>query len=267
MPNHVTNVVTFSGKDAHKVLMNFINKEGEFDFNKIAPVPKELNIEDNSLTDNIARLLRGLKPLYIKNLPDDTNEALNYLKNKMGNEYPKHLNNAKQYNTNIEKYGFKTWYDAKISMWGTKWNAYSQHIPLIEYPKERFTGTKNKFGYRHKTAYSKRVIKKQQKRYEITEIHFETAWCTPVGIWNTLCTLLPEGVTVNVKYADEDIGCNCGEFSFNNKGAIFENAAPDYNLATIEESRYWTKFAFNIVNNGSNPREYGYDDNWDYVGE
>lgn len=80
----------------------------------------------------------------------------------------------------MKKYGDKNWYDWSIKHWGTKWNA----CDFIDNPQE--------YG---------------------ADIIFNTAWDTPEPIFQTLWNMFPDAHFV-VKYADEDIGCNCGIFDF-----------------------------------------------------
>jgi hypothetical protein len=121
MPNHVTNRLTIIGtEDQVKQVREVIKGEREdqfLDFNKIAPIPKELDgtvspmriisqeeydeqerkISEDDLTDNERNwgLSRGLTQ-------------------KLADEY-------------IAKFGHADWYGWQTSNWGTKWNAYSQH--------------------------------------------------------------------------------------------------------------------------------------------
>ena len=57
MPNWVANYLTIDGKDAEKVLQKYLIKDKEsneykFDFNRILPMPKEVEIISGSITDN-----------------------------------------------------------------------------------------------------------------------------------------------------------------------------------------------------------------------
>jgi hypothetical protein len=79
---------------------------------------------------------------------------------------------------NIEQYGYATWYEFASDKWGTKWNAYDIEV-------------------------------------QDDAIQFDTAWAMPDPIFVALSKLLPER-TITVKYADEDIGSNCGIVSYNN---------------------------------------------------
>lgn len=120
MPNHITNRLTIIGTEEQvKQVREAIKGEREdqfIDFNKIAPIPKELEgtqsplriisqkeydeqerrIRENDLTDNEKNwgLSRGLTQ-------------------KLADEYR-------------EKFGHADWYGWQIENWGTKWNAYDQ---------------------------------------------------------------------------------------------------------------------------------------------
>ncbi len=120
MPNHITNRLTIIGTEEQvKQVREAIKGEREdqfIDFNKIAPIPKELEgtqsplriisqkeyneqerrIRENDLTDNEKNwgLSRGLTQ-------------------KLADEYR-------------EKFGHAEWYGWQSANWGTKWNAYDQ---------------------------------------------------------------------------------------------------------------------------------------------
>lgn len=86
------------------------------------------------------------------------------------------LGNA--YINNIIKHGVDTWYDWRVSNWGTKWNAYG-----CQYIKEE------------------------------NEIFFDTAWSCPLPILDKLAELCFEhNVSFSGKWADEDAGQNVGVF-------------------------------------------------------
>ena len=73
-----------------------------------------------------------------------------------------------------EKYGEKNWYDWSIANWDTKWNANETIV-------------------------------------NDNSIDFQTAWSHPEKVIIQLSKLLPK-VILQVQYADEDIGSNCGEY-------------------------------------------------------
>lgn len=74
-------------------------------------------------------------------------------------------------------------YDWCIQHWGTKWNAYDI-------------------------------------AYEDDSLYFDTAWSTPLPIWEELSKRFPE-LEMLVEYADEDIGNNCGILRYKN-GVLLE---------------------------------------------
>ena len=80
---------------------------------------------------------------------------------------------------NLNKYGYRSWYDWANEKWGTKWNAYNQ-------------------------TYSSN-----------SEFQFDTAWKSPLPLIIELSKQNPE-LEIKVKYADEDFGYNCGEYTIKN---------------------------------------------------
>ena len=137
MPNHVMNVLEFSG-DAGKIreMREKIKNDkfglGTIDFEKIIPMPESI--------------YRG----------------------SIGNE-------------EMKQYGENNWNDWSLGNWGTKWNAY---------------------GYEDNVSYS--------SDYPIT---FFTAWSAPHPVIEQLAKMYPD-ITINHKWADEDIGMNCGEYEY-----------------------------------------------------
>ena len=81
----------------------------------------------------------------------------------------------------MEKYGENNWYDWSIGHWGTKWNAY---------------------GFDESVDYSNN-----------NTIEFETAWAAPHPIIEQLAKMYPD-ITITHKWADEDLGMNCGEYEY-----------------------------------------------------
>lgn len=130
-------------------------------------------------------------------------------------------------------------------------------------PRIRVTGGVIKI-YRHPTAYHKRVLKKRLTRYKATQVVFRTAWNTPRPVWATLAALLPQGLRIEVQYADEDLGSNCGSFTLVSGDVYDLKVAPSD--ADAEERRRWVKFAFHVVwGPDTDPREYGLDADYNYI--
>ena len=116
MPNHVTNIVTFTGSEERvNELLSFVKGEdSEFDFHKIAPLPKELEgtqsplriISQEEYDKQEERIAKG-------ELTD--NEKNWGLSRGLTQEL------ADEYRT---RFGASDWYDWQCDNWGTKWNAY-----------------------------------------------------------------------------------------------------------------------------------------------
>jgi hypothetical protein len=88
MSNNITNIVRAAGKGAEEVLQSSANNRKEFCFNKILPMPEEL--EETTSPSQKAQ----------------TNEEQR-IKNDL-----------------IKKYGYDNWYDWRVENWGIKWDAY-----------------------------------------------------------------------------------------------------------------------------------------------
>ena len=116
MPNHVTNIVTFTGGEERvNELLSFVKgDESEFDFHKIAPLPKELKgttsptkiISQKEYDKQEKRIAKG------KLTDNEKNWGLSRgLTQELADEYR-------------TRFGSSDWYDWQCSNWGTKWNAY-----------------------------------------------------------------------------------------------------------------------------------------------
>jgi hypothetical protein len=74
---------------------------------------------------------------------------------------------ADKYQRNLEKYGFRSWYDWRIEHWGTKWDVVNQDHKLVE--------------------------------PGCLEIGFATAWDPPIPVIKELCKTHPE-LTFRLQY-------------------------------------------------------------------
>lgn len=215
MPNHITNQLKVTGsKQLVEELFNKIKNEKEnteehlclIDFNKIVPMPESLKITSGSsvdyallvLTDNTEELTKMLDYPWVKD--EGITNVSDLKKRLVKNLSPENLKEGKMALDNIEKYGHKDWYSWSIANWGTKWNAYSQF------------------------------------QIEENMISFETAWSTPFPVIETLSKMYPD-LTIEVAYADEDIGSNCGIYTL-----VGGNLVDEYTPEGWEA----TKFALKI---------------------
>ena len=185
MPNHVINKIV-NCSDFSK-LEKYISKEDntEFlDFDKIIPMPKELDIQSGSDGElGRAYLLKEgtdyiSKEEVIKRIEERTKEERNEI-----------LRLGQAYIDNKSKYGFPTWYEWRNYNWGTKWNSYDNKI-------------------------------KRNKEGKILFIEFQTAWAVPEPILEKLA----KECDFTILYADEDIGSNCGIGKANNGSFSFTDA-------------------------------------------
>lgn len=211
MPNYVINKVTCDDMDELKKLL--LNKDENVDFNIVIPRPEELDITSGSHsydipsryfhTEEAERKLAKQRRIIgnvLEMLYDNTMTQAEFVKKVMADEklikkikafkgwYSRKSKNIKYAMKkkeltetlenyikgffNIKRYGERDWYDWSIENWGTKWNAGDTVV------------------------YS-------------DIIEFQTAWSTPIPVFVELSKRL-KNVEINVDYADEDIGSNCG---------------------------------------------------------
>lgn len=202
MPNIVCNELTFeSASDIVPYLT-----DGKFDFNKVIPMPEELNITCGGINkmgvycywketmDNIrngidttqnAKLLAEIEEFILSEFTfyktiESFTSALE------GNVYygkpdESVLENGKQFMNNKKKYGATTWYEWCCSNWDTKWNAFDCSV-------------------------------------EDNIVYFNTAWSPPINVVKQLSKML-QGKKLEIVYYGE-IAVN-GRLTFMN-GEIVE---------------------------------------------
>lgn len=148
MSVRITNRLLFSGKPERIAeLFEDIKSDkdgiGTLDFNKLIPMPEELNIECSSATDRgLAHyknfvsdymFSKGLKEIDYLNIPEESEQL--HLK------YYKHIPNEewelgkKAYRNQI-KYGARDWYHWAIQNWGLKCSAYGFKAPEAREPNK-----------------------------------------------------------------------------------------------------------------------------------
>ncbi len=206
MRNNVTNQITFGSDSAalaaFQQMAHDMRMEGEplgsFDFNKLLPMPKELNMEAGSRTDQGLRLVReyhrtlaelerrkpGLTPAeYALSLHRCEDE---YREKRMADPAVWAL--GEQAYGNVQRFGSPTWYEWCRRNWGAKWNAYGF-----------FTLEKN-----------------------ADTMAFFTAGNAVPQIATLLSQKYPEQ-TITYRWAEEDIGYNVGEMTLKGGEAIDVN--------------------------------------------
>ena len=184
MPNYVKNILSFDGDPVQvdRLFSTIQGENGPMDFNKLIPMPSELEIESGSRTAAgfkkymaflaVTGLHTEMEPAYLAAHPEIDREEWDL---------------GKQAYQNIQKYGCPTWYEWRIQNWGTKWNASGAEV---------LDG----------------------------RLSFLTAWDAPNPVMEKLSEMFPT-VSIHHVWADEDIGHNCGERTYQN-GAVTQEYIP-----------------------------------------
>lgn len=191
MPNNIQNrlVVTANSNEELNAFLVAIKGDekidGEYpliDFNKIIPMPKALrDTEASSRTDDAIYYY-----LVKTNQTEMVSRILRYsdvyTMDRFADKSETELNGlfaiGKKYVDIFKECGAKDWYDWSCANWGTKWNAYNTFLETID-------------------------------EYSVV-LSFQTAWCGVPQIIEKLTEMFPT-IIFDYKYADEDMGQNCGE--------------------------------------------------------
>ena len=210
MPNHVTNQVRISGRAESLAQLKarlFSPGEAEcgddagagmiVDFNALVPMPEPLDVVNGSLTHWMlqwnaidktlpASALEDKHPFFYGKLTEYAAELIDWQKdtlldverllrkqNELARKCGIDLDYGDTVVNNIRLYGYPTWYEWRCHHWGTKWNAYHQHI-----------GT-----------------------FSETEIYveFDTAWSPPTPVFDVIAQEYPD-LQLEVRYIDEGGG-------------------------------------------------------------
>ncbi|MHB1454220.1 MAG: DUF3846 domain-containing protein [Saccharofermentanales bacterium] len=204
MPNHVTNIITFRNipqTRIDEILEEIQNDEygiGSIDFNKIKPMPEHI--------------FRG----------------------NLGTEQRK-------------KYGDNNWYDWATDSrnWNTKWNAYDfalygkarqdslqdfeegiRENPFVIDLMKNFAEAGDVLSYEQAKETLQNEVDfgevEYPQEYSANRIGFHTAWSAPHPVIEQLSRKYPE-MQLYHRWADEDIGFNVGERTYENGKCLYEN--------------------------------------------
>ena len=101
-----------------------------FDFNKVIPMPEELDIESNTDAEMIVLLYMRQARFTLIVGPCDPRLEDAWKRYQAMDEERREKNEklARQYLANIAKYEYPNWYSFHIGRWGTKWNAYGANV-------------------------------------------------------------------------------------------------------------------------------------------
>ena len=188
MPNWVRTRLTFNGKKNRvaeiKELVKTTGKDdegrdytNEFDFNKVIPMPEELDIASSSSGEwGMSYLILKAKSSILWTKDDRSfMERMEKQKEENPDRFNEDIELGKKYLSNIAKYGHKDWYSFCSSSdgWNTKWNACE-----VEWTDEN-------------------------------QVEFETAWSFCFNVVIQLSKKFPD-VAIEFSFADEDCGSNDG---------------------------------------------------------
>lgn len=233
MPNWVRNHLIIHGKNALSVLQSLLTESEEekgkmeFDFNKIKPMPEELNIKASRVAQNSAKL-------FLNSMEEYSEEYIRYGKlfkqayngdyfMLIGDEakmlmketmachdleaegcpllfanYNEVLDYGKRVLDNFANYGVVDWYDWRCKNWGTKWNASETEIPA--------DGT--------------------------AEVYFDTAWSPVTNLMQELSKQHPD-CKFDYEYAEEQTAFMTGKFELEN-GEVSGDKFKDYSKPAFE---------------------------------
>lgn len=213
MPNNIENIITLQGdeKKIREMLETIKNDDlsiGTIDFNKITGMPKRLDIEAGSRTKRGLDFYNGFIDVYtlagtmnmekLRNIPVESEEIFLRQRTDIRRD---EWELGKAAWRNIRDFGAPTWYDWCISNWGTKWNAYGYSEDAIDY-------------------------------HDGDTLCFQTAWSAPHPILEKLTQMFPD-IMLEHEWADEDIGQNCGRYSYQN-GERIEEYYPESEAEAVE---------------------------------
>ena len=190
MPNWTENRIICK-KELGEKLLTKTNDGYSLDFNKLIPMPKDLNIEASSIGEagliflyltskdlnknlDITKAYKSLNSLNRDIRTDPYFQMINsnLLKYKKDENFQDSIKLGEKYLNNYRKYGYCNWYNWSIDNWGTKWNV-EDEVDVIDIGDDKY------------------------------EIRFKTAWSCPTGILKVFSKLCDDG-DLNWVYYDED---------------------------------------------------------------
>jgi hypothetical protein len=172
MPNWCSNRIDISGsaEAIARFKAQYLGERGVF-FNKVRPMPEELNIVSGGGADIASEILQGHNPTYEWFLArrDSLGFPARLAQSKKVNLLALHKHygvdavvGGLQYIKNIAKFGCPSWYEWRIINWGTKWEV-GDEGPCIETDEPTFL-----------------------------ELQFDTAWGPAVVVYAALVAQNPD---------------------------------------------------------------------------
>lgn len=189
MPNHITSII----KAPQRVIESILNHEKEVDFNLIDKWTGFFPYSGIPLNvEGAAKsIVEKFSNLTLENYLQKVDSCKETIKDVKGMK-DEDLSMLKVMVKNYIETGYFHNMDFARGAWGTKWNAYDC-----------------------------RVI-------DENSVAFDTAWCTPYEAMVKLSVKFPES-TIEVNYADENLGHNCGTYVLKNGELLKEITSNDLN--------------------------------------
>jgi hypothetical protein len=205
MANHVANRLTIEGdsKEIAKMLKEIRGKAEDgstllIDFNKLIPMPEALNITAGSQANNALKHYTqylndcaAVSDMCVSNglSENEQSELLRSLLEKYekpdGNDSPL-FRLGEQCHNNVRDYGHPTWYEWKKWNWGSKGDAFDQ----------------------------------MQTYNNVIDFYTANTGVSPIAA--ALAEKYPS-LSFSYMYADQDWGCNVGEFEYEGGQCVYSN--------------------------------------------
>lgn len=213
MPNWITNKI----KAPKHVIESMINENSAVDFHLMMPCPLKYGKEWTGIYgDAETAAEKALNIIDVHPLIQSL-QQLNQDRSRVQEMSDESFEQFIGMLRNYREHGYLHNMAFARAKWGTKWNACESQV-------DPEAGTAS----------------------------FETAWGCPMPVLKALSDRFPYD-EIEVVYADEDIGSNCGTFKLKAGEVVFENIAPSWNAMTDEEKEKWKAFAREVK--GWNPSD------------
>jgi hypothetical protein len=200
MPNWCHNTLRVEGspEDLTRFKETVSSDEQQFDFNRIVPMPEDLDIPAEGAAEMAYEAFYGdpTEILAYSWVKARNIETVQELREHFASD-PKAKQLADQYKANIDKHGHRHWYDWCCDKWGTKWNL-DDETEVSEGPDS--------------LSYT-----------------FATAWCPPLGIFKAMTEMFPS-LTFSGNYIEHGCGF-CGTFTGEN--GVFTDTDLNYETAAV----------------------------------
>jgi hypothetical protein len=203
------NHITNKIKAPTHVIAALVNEKGDVDFRRVIDFTGEFPFNGVSMAaETIAESVVG------KGLSDfeplAALQAHSRAKTKIQDLTDECFEQFVQMLRNFRKCGVFHNMDFAREQWGTKWNAYECEVDI-----------------------------------EAGTAKFNTAWSCPEPVLEKLSRQFPVDL-IEVTFADEDIGSNCGTFTLKNGETVASDIAPSWSNQSDAEKAKWRAFAYDV---------------------